>query len=308
MDRATPKPAPSVDNQRQAGLVYAVLAILVISPDALLIRLIDAEPWTFIFWRGLALALGTGALIFVMNGRRALALWRAAGRTGLMIAVVYAGMTICFQWSIQTTAVANTLVLISTAPLFAAMFAFLILRERIDLATFAAIVVSFGGVMIVVGGGVSARNLEIGDVLAVGASAALGLYFVLLRRASNIDSLPWIVVAGFLVTASATVMTSDYAITARQAGLFLVLGAVLLPLSAYLLMQAARRAPAPDVGLVVLLETLLGPLWVWLVIAEEPPPRTLIGGSIILLTLLTHALIVVRRDRQRRFHQQDDRD
>ena len=230
-----------MDNQRQAGLVYAVLAILVISPDALLIRPIDAEPWTFIFWRGLALALGTGALIFVMNGRRALALWRAAGRTGLMIAVVYAGMTICFQWSIQTTAVANTLVLISTALLFAAMFAFLILRERIDLAIFAAIVVSFGGVMIVVGGGVSARNLEIGDVLAVGASAALGLYFVLLRRASNID-LALDCRGRFLgdrVGNGDDIGLRDHS---PASYLFLVLGAILLPLSAYLLMQAARRA------------------------------------------------------------------
>ena len=286
--------------ERQTGLVYAVFGILVISPDALLIRLIDAEPWTFIFWRGLALGFGTAALILLLNGRRAFGLWRAAGLSGFMIAVVYAVMTICFQWSIQTTAVANTLVLISTAPLFAAILAFLLLGERIDAPTLTAIVVSFGGVLIVVDGGLTVDRLAIGDLLAVGAAACLGLYFVLLRRAASIDSLPWIVVAGFLVTAAATVMTSDYQISARQAGLFVVLGAVLLPLSAYLLMQAARRAPAPDVGLVVLLETLLGPLWVWLVIAEEPPVQTLIGGSIILTALLAHAVIVVRRDRRRR--------
>ncbi len=117
------------------GLFLAGVAMLVISPDALIIRLIEADQWTFLFWRGLLPSLAMTAMLAARHGRRTPALFRAIGRPGLAIAFLFGISTILFISAILLTSVANAFVIVSVQPLLSAIFSRWFLGEAVILTT-----------------------------------------------------------------------------------------------------------------------------------------------------------------------------
>ena len=279
------------------GLIYGVVGVLLLSPDTLIIRLVNSDPWTFIAWRGILMALG---LFVVLGLRHRWAFWRhtrAIGWTGLVLALVFAANNVAFQLSVQSTLVANTLAIIATAPLFAAFFSVLFLNERVPLRTWVAILVSGIGVAIVFASGFGTGDM-FGNVMALAAAAGLGMHFVLIRRRRSIDMAPAICVGGLFICLAGVLVAPDLYLSPRQFGYVTLLGLVLLPLSFLFLTWAPRLIPAPEVSLILLLETILGPLWVWMAIREEPTVATLAGGALIIAVLVCHAIISLRAGRK----------
>lgn len=275
------------------GLFFGVAGILLLSPDTLIIRLVGTDPWTFIAWRGALMAIGMALIIVAMYGRGTVLRLVAVGWPGIVIALQFAINNAAFQLSVQSTAVANTLAIIATAPLFAAIFSVLLLRERIPLRTWAAIALSLAGIALVFAGDWGGGS-QFGNIAALVAAIGLGGHFVLVRLARPRDMTPAVAVGALLIFATGLVMADDLYVAPAGFGLLVVLGLVLLPLSFLFLTRAPRYISAPEVSLILLLETILGPLWVWLAIAEEPPVLTLIGGGMIVVVLAVHAVLSLR--------------
>jgi drug/metabolite transporter (DMT)-like permease len=285
--------APRTRSRHATGLILGVFGVLLLSPDTLIIRLVDSDPWTFITWRGALMTIGMFMFLILRFGYTIVPRTYAIGWLGLLIAVLFALNNVFFQLSVQNTSVANTLVIIATAPLFAALFSVAFLRERVAMRTWIAIGLSALGVAMVFIGELGSGNL-FGNVAALIASVGLGVHFVLVRLGRPVDMSPAIWVAGVFITLIGASMATDVYLDPRQFGLLAILGLVLLPLSFVLLTRAPHYISAPEVSLIILLETILGPLWVWLAISEEPPLQTVVGGALIIIVLVGHSAISLR--------------
>lgn len=289
-------PDPSRDQAK--GLMLAVLGVLVLTPDTLIMRLVGADPWTTLFWRGAMMTIGFVLLSLVRYRGRSFAILRAVGGMGLMVSVIWTCNTVFFVISISITTVANTLVIVALSPLFAALIGLVTLGEPVKWRTWIAIAAAFGGIAVIFADGLHAGTI-IGDLAAVGTALGLGAHFVLVRAARPIDMSPAIGLSGITTALAGLVGAQTLALPPEGVALMAGLGLLILPLSFAMLTLAPLYIPAAEVSLVILLETVLGPFWVWLVLAEEPGPRTLIGGGIVLAALALHSALGLRDSKRR---------
>jgi drug/metabolite transporter (DMT)-like permease len=286
-------------SEHAKGLLITATGVMILTPDALLLKLITAEPWTILVWRGLGFFLVIGLFSLV---RHKGALWhvvRATGVIGLLITGLHSLGQLLFVFSIHNTTAANTLVIIAAAPLAAALMARLILGERTARRTLVVGVVALAAVALTVQGGIQAGGIW-GDLAAVGVMLNLALVFVLLRKAKGRDMLPALAWGGLLTCGIALAMAPMVAFGGADRLFLPLLVLVVVPLSFILISTGPRYIPAPEVGLLMLLETIFGPLWVWLVLAETPATASLVGGAVIVLTLATNAWLGLKEQRRLR--------
>lgn len=276
------------------GTLLTALGVLILTPDGLLVRLISADTWTVLFWRGLLMAISIFGFYFLRYGRGAIDRIRKPGFRGLQASVLFAISTICFILSLHNTSVANTLVILATTPLIAALISRLFLNERVHLSSWLAILVSCGGIAYIFKGSMSSDHL-MGDFFALGAAFAMAGQITTIRLAQKIDMAPTLGLSGLLVAAVALVMAGNVSVTSPDILYLMLLGLFILPVAFGLIAIGPRYIPAAEVSLMMLLETFLGPLWVWLVIGEEPSRETMVGGTLVLATLAAHTVYNARR-------------
>jgi len=290
-----------MSSENQAlGLAFALTGVLVLTPDALLIRLVEADRATLLFWRVLLEGLTLwGFLGFYYRGRL-LAVTLAMGRIGLLAVGVFALSTILFVSSITLTKAANTLFILSTAPLFAALISWLVLRERVLRRTWIAIVCALLGIAIIFAGGLGGGT-TLGDALGIGAALSLAAQLTIARHARSVNLVPALATAMLVVALlSGFTFARPMTVSGSDALWLVILGCFVLPIAFGLLTLAPRHIPSPEVSLIMQLEAVLGPLWVWLGVGEVPPVATFIGGGIVLVTLVVHSYLGLREYREGR--------
>ncbi len=282
------------------GLVITSLGVLLLTPDSLLIRLIGGDPWSLIFWRGLLLGFGLSLGLLLVHRGETWARCRAIGWAGLLTAVLVSMTTLCFIQALAHTTVANTLIIIAAAPIFAAIFSRLFLAEAVPLRTWLAIIAVLVGIAVLVSDSLSAADNEsgvFGDLIAMLGAISFGAAFTVIRHGKAVSMVPATALSSFLSAAVALAVGPTLAMAPEAWPLLLLLALGLLPAATALITLGPRYLPAPEVSLLLLLETVLGPFWVWLVLDEEPSAWALLGGAIVLTTLALHALAGLRQFR-----------
>lgn len=283
------------------GIVITAAGVLVITPDTLLIRLIATDPWTLLACRSLlmGLAMTAGLALYYRSGT--LACFRSIGGRGVLLSLLFAVAGILFVLALAYTSVANTLIIMSSAPLFAAFMSWLFLKEPVPPRTWLAVIATMGGVAIVVGGSVGGGNAGggqlLGDLLAIAATAALAGCFTMIRSSREIDMIPAAALSGLIAGLAALPLASPFSLGTSDLGYLLLMGLLILPISFALTTIGPRYLPAPEVSLLMLLETFFGPLWVWLALREQPSAQALIGGAVIVTVLVVHSAVALRRTR-----------
>lgn len=285
--------------RHQQGLALMVSGILILSPDALLIRLVGMDVFAIAVWRGLLQAIGLAVLLAVFFGKGTLAAFRAIGWFGLLIAVVIAAAQFAFLGGIIHTSVANALVIMASTPFYAAIMSRVLLGEVIALHTWIAIVVGLAGVTVIVWDGIG-QGSWFGDLMALAAALLLAFEFTLLRSRRQINMIPATLIGAVLTSLVALGVHGQVpAPDAEQALWLAVMGLVVLPPATALMTLGPRYLSAPEVALILLLETVLGPIWVWLVIHEAPSRLALAGGAVVIGTLFLHAVAGLRTEQRR---------
>jgi drug/metabolite transporter (DMT)-like permease len=278
------------------GALITALGVLLVSPDTLLIRLAGMDVWSLAVWRGVLQALGVALLVAAVYRGRTPAAFRAIGWSGLLLACVFAAITLAFLTAVLNTKVANALVLVATAPLFTALLSWWLLGEPPALRTWVAILVALIGVSLIVAEGLGAGTL-LGDGMALAAAFLLGFKFTIVRRRRSIDMVPAMAASGLVFALVALPFAETAAPAPEQLLWLLLMGfAVIAPATA-LLTIGPRYLPAPEVSLMTLGETVLGPLWVWLAIREAPSALGIAGGAVVLAALCVNAALGLRRQR-----------
>ena len=196
----------------------------------------------------------------------------------------------CFIFSLAYTSVANTLILISTGPYVAGLLGWLMLGERVAARTWITMGVALAGAVIMVSDSYS-RGAIVGDLLAIVMAVSFATATVLVRSRPETPMAPASALATTLTALVALPFSEPLRTTARDLGLLAAFGVGNYGLGFLLFMAGARLIPAAQSALVGMLETVLGPLWVWLVLDERPGVATLIGGAFILAALLANTLL-----------------
>ncbi len=280
-------------NSLRSGVAVAFAGALLLSFDTLLLRGIDGHFLTVAFWRGLL--MGLSAILFMLllrrRGHPAFGPVRTPG--GLVVAGLYGLASVFFVLSVAFTSVANMLVIIATAPLWAALASHLFLREVIASSTWVAIACGTAGVGVVVLPGLGASNL-VGDAFSLATALCMAGAFTMSRRVQEPLGLAPSLGGGMSALILAPFVPAFGFETRGQTILMALEGAALMPIALGLIALAPRYLPAPQVGLFLLLETALGPLWVWLFIGETPGTNAVLGGVIVMSALVVHSLFFLR--------------
>jgi drug/metabolite transporter (DMT)-like permease len=281
------------------GLVIMVTGVLIVSPDALLIRLISLDSWSLLVWRGGFFCISLSLVILLFYGRQALTTCRKIGRIGLLVACFVTIGNFCFVIALNNTLAANALVIMSGAPLFAAFFGWFFLKERPPLRIWVSIAAVIVGILVIVSDGLAFTG-NVGDLAAVCLAMSLAASFTATRRAKDRTMIPATALGGAMTALLALPLAPVLTIQYPQFTYLLLMGFVMIPLANAALVTAPRYLPAPEVSLILLVETVLGPFWVWLVLAEAPPARTWLGGTLIVGTLVINSLLALRKERRRK--------
>lgn len=282
------------------GLALALFGALVLTPDTLFMRLSGMSGYQMVAWRGLLMgAIMLTAWMLTSRDRRADAALLLGGAGLIVLACQYVNATL-FNLAIATAPVAVVLFAVATIPVFAAIFARIVFNEPTRPATWLTIAAVLTGIgMAVFGteaGGIGLDlNAALGALAGLFVAAAMALNFVMLRHHPALSVLLVIGAGGALSGFTGLIVTGPAAMTEGSVWPIILTGAVILPLSFGSLSLASRHTHASNVSLLLLLETVLGPLWVWWGIGERLTPAMLLGGAIVIGSLSVYLWRTGRR-------------
>ncbi|MFW3614163.1 DMT family transporter [Billgrantia antri] len=290
-------------SHRQQGLLLTGGGALIISPDALLIKQIGLPDGEILLWRGLLTALGFVIIMLARHGAGTVDAYRRCGWTGIGVALLFSLSTFGFVLGNQYTKGGNVLMILAGAPLIAALFSRLFLGERLPRRTWLAIWLCLVGTSLIVLDDTGVGSW-VGNGFALLAATALAANFTLCRTRPGVDMSPMLTLSGLIVAAIAAsfgLAEGGIALPSTDSLLLLVLLCLmLLPLGFTLIQRGPLYLPAAEVGLLMLLEVVVGTLWVWWILGERPAPVALIGGALVLGTLLAKGLYERRLERRLR--------
>ena len=279
---------------QQTGSLLAFTAIMFITPDSLLIRLSNVESWNLIFYRGIipffAVLIG---LLIIQKGQFISSLI-SNGWRGIAYSITFTITNIFFVISIESTNVANTLVMLSLAAMISAIISFIFLKENPDKKTWIAITITTFAVIYIF-----FDSFEKGDIKGnfFGLICAFGMATgaVIIRSAKKVSLVPSAMMCKLFVALISLIFADKFSLEGKDLIIIPAMGIFCVAIPFVLITLAPRYITAPEVNLFFLLETILGPLWVWLVIHEQPSIETLIGGTIIISTIAIHSFLALKK-------------
>lgn len=282
------------------GIALALAGVLILTPDTLLMRLSGLSGWAMLAWRG----LGMAAVFFCVwalsarDRRQDLAMLFTGAGVGVVLCQI--ANQVFFSLGIATAPVAMVLFGVATVPVFSAVFAWIIVREPTHPATWVATLLVFVGIAVAASGksaeGVAFETSALlGGLAGLGVAAGLAGSFVLIRYAAGLSIMLTIGVGSALSAILGLALAGPQAVYDGTLWPILLAAFVVLPLAFGAMSQASRHTQAANVSLILLLEVVLGPLWVWIGVGEVPTLRMMLGGAMVVVTLAGYILITARR-------------
>lgn len=295
-----PTADPEIHRSDQTtGVVLALAGGVFLSAGGPIVRSIEhADGWTIMFYRGLAFFAMLFAIICWRSRGRVLARYRAIDGTGLAVAACLGLGLISYLFAILNTTVANVTFVLGASPLATALLAWLVLKERLSATSALILALAVCGVAIMVVEGISAGRL-LGNAIALGALLTYAVFVILLRHTRDFDMLASTSLAGPMAAAVAFFMADTLAISTHDLILALIFGSCQVGLGFTCITYASRHIPAAEVTLLTLSETILAPIWAWLVAAEVPSAWTVFGGIIVLVCVAAFAARSLQENRAR---------
>ena len=274
------------------GIFLALLGALILTPDTLLMRLSELSGGQMVAWR----ATQAGSIFFIIglfpfllsrNGEKP-KIWRKS-----FVALVFVQMAnvFCFAYGIYFAPVAIVLIAVATVPVFSIILGAVVLKEAVDMRTWTIVIIVFFGVTLSVIGDINSYDIFnlssiLGGLCGLVVAFSLACNFVIIRKDKEV-AFPLALGTGGILCGLLAFYFWPSASEINLKGMFYIsiTGLLILPLSFILLSRASRMTPASNVSIIMLLETILGPLWVWTFTNESPKFLTIIGGTIVILAL-----------------------
>ena len=274
--------------------MLAFIAVIFITPDSLFIRLSNIETWGMLFYRGaIPFVVVLIGLLFFYKSNFLKALFNI-GYPGIFYVISFSICNITFIISIQNTNVANTLVMIAMAPMISAILGAIFLKEIPDRKTWSAIIITFAAVAYIFKDSIELGNFY-GDIFGLITAFGLACNAVLARFAKDRDLVPSAVIGKLCVAFFALFFVESFALVERDLIIVPLMAIMCVAIPFVLVTIAPRFIPAEEVNLFFLLETIIGPIWVWLIVKEQPSIEALQGGLVIIVTIAIHSFLKLKK-------------
>ena len=284
---------------KQKGIALSLIGVLVITPDSLLIRLINIPSWELLFYRGLIPFVLLFILLLLYYKKNFLHSLLITGLPGLFYAILIALGNTTFVISIQNTNVANTLIMIALTPFTTAILSSIYLKEHPSKRMWFTIISCFLVVLFIFYDSYQGNRI-FGDFFGLLTAILIGGSAVVVRYGKLVNFLPSLLIAKLFTFVLPILFIQSFPqsliIDLREFYLIIVMSICLFIALSFITL-APRYIPAYEVEIFFVLETILGPLWVWLVIHEQPTSKTIIGGMLIILTIFVHTFFELKESR-----------
>ncbi|MDC1045946.1 DMT family transporter [Candidatus Pelagibacter sp.] len=283
----------NLSNQHKGSLL-AFVAVMLITPDSIFIRLSNIETWGMLFYRGaIPFVVVLIGLIFFYKNNLLKALV-GIGYPGIFYVISFSICNITFIISIQNTNVANTLVMIAMAPMLSAILGSIFLKEVPDQKTWIAIIITLISVTFIFHDSMEMGNFY-GDLFGLITAFGLACNAVIARYAKNRDLVPSAVIGKLCVAVFAFFFVDSFSLEGTDLIIVPLMCVMCVAIPFVLVTIAPRFIPAEEVNLFFLLETIIGPFWVWMIIREQPSIETIQGGTVIILTIAIHSFLKLKK-------------
>ncbi len=288
MTIAVDRPA---DDHRK-GLLIATIGGVLFTLDIPLLRLANpdgaVDQWTLVFARGIFLFTAITLWWYFFRWRKGHREFFLNGWPGVAVAATNTLANILFILAIGKTTAASLVFILALNPIFAAVLAWLVLKESIPFWTWIAVLLSFTGVGIIVWDGLI-TGTWVGDIMALVVAMCTAVALTVIRKTGRnvVTSLA----TGSLVSALISLWWAQPLLLPAEGWSWLALnGLIVMPLASALIAIGPRYIPSAEVAMFFLLDTVLTPLWIWMLFGEVPTPRAMLGGALVILTLLAHSV------------------
>ncbi|MGI9370202.1 MAG: DMT family transporter [Ruegeria sp.] len=268
------------------GFLLALFGALVLTPDTLLMRMSEMDGYQMLAWRGMLMG---GVMLFawaVTSKNKSSDVALLISLAGFLVVFCHFLNAALFNLAIAAAPVSIVLFAVATVPIFAAIFSQVLFGEPTSLATWVAIVAVLAGISIAVFGNEAGRigielNTALGALAGLSVAAAMAIYLVIIRHRPHLPILLVMGVGSLLAGLTGLAVTGPGELTEGNVWPIVLTGTVILPVSFGCLAIASRYTHASNVSLLILLETVFGPLWVWWGVGEVPTPAMLVGGAVV---------------------------
>jgi len=278
---------------QQKGSLLAFIAVMFITPDSLFIRLSNVDTWGLVFYRGIIPFFTVFFVMLLIYKLNFFKILFTSGYHGLIYVGTFSVTNITFVVSIQNTNVANTLLMIATAPMLSAILGLIFLKEPPDKKTWISIIITFFAIIYIFFDSLKLGNFY-GDILGFITAIGLAVGAVTIRSAKSKNLVPAAVVGKLLVATFALFFIESFMLVEKDLIIVPLMCILCVAIPFVLVTIAPRFIPAAEVNLFFLLETIIGPIWVWLIIKEQPSIETLYGGVVIILTIAIHSFLKLK--------------
>ncbi len=281
-------------SDQQKGSLLAFIAVMFITPDSLFIRIANVDTWGLVFYRGIIPFFSVFLVMLIIYKLNFFKILFNSGIHGIIYVCTFSLTNITFVVSIQNTNVANTLVMIATAPMISAILGSLVLKELPDKKTWISIVITFAAIIYIFFDSLKLGSFY-GDILGFITAIGLAVGAVTIRSAKTKNLVPAAVVGKLLVAMFALFFIESFLLIDKDIIIVPLMCIICVAIPFVLVTIAPRFIPAAEVNLFFLLETIIGPFWVWLIIKEQPSLETLQGGLVIIATIAIHSFLKLKK-------------
>jgi drug/metabolite transporter (DMT)-like permease len=279
---------------QQKGSLMAFVAVMFITPDSLFIRLSNVDTWGLVFYRGIIPFFTVLIGMLIVYKYNFFKMLFASGYHGLIYITTFSITNITFVVSIQNTNVANTLVMIAMAPMLSAILGAIFLKEMPGNKTWFAIAITFFAAVYIFYDSLQLGSIY-GDILGFVTALGLAVGAVTIRSAKKSNLVPAAVVGKLFVAIFALFFIESFTLVGRDLVIVPLMCVMCVAIPFVLVTIAPRFIPAEEVNLFFLLETIIGPIWVWMIIKEQPSIETIQGGIVIILTIAIHSFLKLKK-------------
>jgi len=245
----------------------------------------EASIWQILFLRSFFFLLALIAFLFVTYKKNTFNIIKESGLPGLLGGFVLSFSFVAFVVAMSNTTVANVVFIISTQTMFLAIFGYFYLKEKVSLIGLISIFLAMSGIIIMVGDSISGGSL-FGNIVALAIPINFAILVMIIRKNTKVDMVPAIFYSGIFSLIYGFFLAESFEFTKHDLWMGFLLGVPQLAVSFICITIGSRTVESATVGILMLMETLCAPLWVWLFLNEIPPISVFIGGAVIISAII----------------------
>tara|TARA_B100000123_G_C25708464_1_gene418727 strand:- start:111 stop:977 length:867 start_codon:yes stop_codon:yes gene_type:complete len=268
------------------GYILLLFGGFCLSWGGLIVRSFEqANVWEILFLRSFFFLLGLIIFLLLTYKKNTLKIIKKSGLPGLFAGFVLSFSFVAFVVAMTNTSVANVVFIISTQTMFLAIFGYIYLKEKVSLKGTISIFLAMSGILIMVGDSISAGTL-FGNIVALAIPINFAILVMIIRKNKRVDMVPAIFYSGIFSLVYGILLADTFSFTKHDILMGFFLGVPQLALGFICITIGSRTVESATVGILMLMETLFAPIWVWLFLNEIPPVSVFIGGTIIIFAII----------------------